>query len=564
MCYDVSKNNGLGDESQWRGFFKTRQTSSFRKQSLVLSHFTLVICWFWVLALQVVCASQLVAADEILLSEDFDSLSHGQSIVVSEHWKGFEGFPGKVKPTAIVKAGVGVDGSQAMAISHTEPFRTDGWGVRTQLSKPVSTGVVWVQCQFKPSKDWETSTFFDLRGEKSKEIIARVAVAPFQEKGSKVTQMRWHSVFSQPYWRVYTKTPWEHRWHTMTMRIDFDQKTYACWADNQTLGEELPLSSDAALSHIYLGAAGTPDDPALIDQLIVSRTAPEGFVFPRLLPEPDQGLIFRFAAVGDPQLGFGGFETDKVRFAHAINQINRSGAEQSFMLGDMVHEKRDLKLYDAMLELVKLFKQPYHYVRGNHEIPELFLRYFFRELHYSVVHKGVRFVVIDAEGNHVGLNQKQLDWIESEFKSAEKAGEEIVIALHVSPWQNNERGRGKYNQIGEGRDRLRVMMKQYKVLLSLSGHYHRALWHGHEEETHYLVLGGTALVSQGAFGWCTFDVYPDRIVVHQKPLFFAYERPDAKQIHTSRGWLSYKELKAKHPYAQQGPLTIKRHRPVSK
>ncbi|QDU07418.1 metallophosphoesterase family protein [Gimesia aquarii] len=534
---------------------------NLRHTSLILM---LAIGWFFVVVFQTLIVSDLVAAEQVLLlADDFESYSNGQSIIASDQWKGYEGFPGKVKPIAVIKEGVGIDGSKAIAVSHAEPFRTDGWGIRTQLAKPVSEGVVWLQCRFKPPQQWKNGTFFDMRGQKANEVIARIAAAPFQEKGSKDTQMRWHSVFNRPYWRLYTKTPFEQRWHTMTARINFDLKTYACWVDHQTLGEEMPLTSSAALSHIYLGVAGTPDDPALIDNLIVSRTAPEGFDLPRLLPKPDRGLIFRFAAVGDPQLGFGGFETDKARFAQAIDQINRSGAEQTFMLGDMVHEKRDLKLYDAMTELVKRFDKPYHYVRGNHEIPELFLRYFFRDLHYSVVHKGVRFVVIDAEGNHVGLNDKQLDWIESEFQKAEQAGEEIVIALHVSPWQNNERGRGKYNQIGKGRDRLRAMMKQYKVLLSLSGHYHRALWHAEEEATHYLVLGGAALVSQGAFGWCTFDVYPDRIVVHQKPLHFAYEKADAKQIHTSRGWLSYKELKAKHPYAQQGPLTIKRHRPVS-
>ncbi len=535
---------------------------NFRNTSSLLA---LSAGWVCVMIIPAMEVSDLVAAEQgVLHTDDFESYTDGQSIIDSEKWKGFEGFPGKVKPAAEVKKGAGVDGSTAIAISHAEPFRTDGWGIRTQLANPVPKGVVWLQCRFKPPKEWKSGTFFDMRGEKANEIIARIAVAPFQAKGSKVTQMRWHSVFNQYYWRLYTNTPLEQRWHTLTARIDFDHQTYACWADQQSLGEEMPLTNQAALSNIYIGAAGTPEDPALIDQLLVSQTAPEGFRLPRLLPETADDLIFRFAAVGDPQLGFGGFDTDKARFAHATDQINRSGAEQTFMLGDMVHATADLKLYEAMSELVKRFKNPYHYVRGNHEIPELFVRYFFRDLHYSVVHKGVRFVVIDAVGNHVGMNDRQLDWIESEFQKAEKAGEEIVIALHVSPWENNERGRSKYNQIGKGRERLRAMMKQYKVLLSLSGHYHRALWHGHEEGTHYLVLGGTALVSQGAFGWCTFDVYPDKIVVHQKPLFFAYETEDAKQIHTSRGWLSYKELKARHPYAQQGPLTIKRHRPVSK
>ncbi len=281
-----------------------------------------------------------------------------------------------------------------------------------------------------------------------------------------------------------------------------------------------------------------------------------------MLPEPEDDLIFRFAATGDPQLGFTSIKTDEARFAHATDQINRAGAELTLMLGDMVHFKTDFNAYETMQELVKRFDKPYHYVRGNHEIPELFMRYFYRDLHYSVVHKGVRFVIIDAEGNHVGMSDEQLGWIESKFKLAEKAGEEIVIALHVSPWQNNERGQGKYNQIGKGRERLRLMMRQYKVLLSLSGHYHRALWHAEEEETHYLVLGGTALVKGGPTAWCSFDVYPDRIVVHQKPVFFAYETKDVQRVHSANGWLSYKAMKAKHPYTQQGPLTIKRHRPA--
>ncbi|WP_339687625.1 metallophosphoesterase family protein [Gimesia maris] len=447
--------------------------------------------------------------------------------------------------------------------AQSEPAASVGWGEHRQLDEPITEGVIWVQCQFEPSKDWNSGAFFDLKGKMSNDVIARIAAEPYQRKGSDEKQIRWHSAYERPDWRLYTFTPFASRPYTLTMRVDLDRKSYACWVDQQTLGEDLPLTSSAAVSQIYLGNAGEPDDAAQGSQLVVSKNAPKGFELPRLLPETEDGLIFRFAAVGDPQLGFSGFEVDKARFALAVDQINRSGAELSLMLGDMVHVKTDLKAYDAMLELVKGFAAPYHYVRGNHEIPELFIRYFYRELHYSFVHKGVRFVVIDAEGNHVGMSDSQLDWVEAEFQKAEKAGEEIVIALHVSPWQNNERGRGKYNQIGVGRDRLRALMKQYQVLLCLSGHYHRPVWHGHEEETHYLVLGGTAMVSAGSFGWCSFDVYPDRIVMHHKPLFFAYERSDVKQLHSAQGWLSYQELKAQHPYTQQGPLTIPRKRPVT-
>lgn len=509
-------------------------------------------------------AERAAIADEtVRLADDFESYEVGQSILDSDDWKGFEGFRGDGKPTAVVSERLGTDGSKALAIFHKESFRTDNWGVRRQLGRSVADGVVWVQCRFKAPKMWNGGLVFDMRGEKSNQVIARIATAPFTAKDSETTTLRWHSVFNRPYWRLYTQTPIDQDWHTVTARVDFEHRTYACWADEQTLGDDLPLTSPEPLSQIHIGIAGTPGDPAVIDDLVVSRSAPNGFSDPQLLPVPEDDLIFRFAATGDPQLGFTSIETDKARFAHATDQINRSGAELTLMLGDMVHFNDDLDSYVAMQELVKRFDRPYHYVRGNHEKPELFMKYFYRKLHYSVVHKGLRFVIIDAEGNHVGMSVEQLDWIESEFIAAEKAGEDIVIALHVSPWENNERGRGKYNQIGKGRDRLRELMKKFKVLLSLSGHYHRALWHAHEEETDYLVLGGTALVKGGSVGWCTFDVYPDRVVVHQKPLFFAYERRGADRIHTANGWLTYKSLKATHPYAQQGPLTINRHRPAT-
>ena len=106
------------------------------------------------------------------------------------------------------------------------------------------------------------------------------------------------------------------------------------------------------------------------------------------------------------------------------------------------------------------------------------------------------------------------------------------------------------------------MGARHCVLLCLSGHYHRALWHQREELTHYLVLLGTAVVSVGGYGWCLFDVYPDRIVMHQKPLFHAYEKKGVQRIHGRRGWLRYSDLKEKAAYVQQGPLTMKRHWPA--
>ncbi|HBL46516.1 MAG TPA: hypothetical protein DDZ90_24330, partial [Planctomycetaceae bacterium] len=172
---------------------------------------------------------------------------------------------------------------QSLVVS-AEPKAVAGWGESRLLDEPITEGVFWVQCQFEPSKDGSSGAFFDLRGKKSNEVIARIAAEPFQRKGSDEKQIRWHSVYTQPDWRLFTFTPFESRAYTLTMRVDLDRKSYACWVDQQTLGEDLPLTSSAAVSQIYLGNADTPDDAAEGGQLVISKTAPKGFEFPRLLP----------------------------------------------------------------------------------------------------------------------------------------------------------------------------------------------------------------------------------------------------------------------------------------
>ena len=155
--------------------------------------------------------------------------------------------------------------------------------------------------------------------------------------------------------------------------------------------------------------------------------------------------------MGDPQLGFGGYETDKIRFGLAVDQVNRAGVELSLILGDMVHENKNEQAYQDLAALAENLKSP-KYVRGNHEELDLFLKYFNKNSNYAFRHQGVRFVIVDAIGKQTGLTAAQLQWIESEFLAAWKAREEIVLALHVSPWQNNRKGAGDYNQIGPGRE----------------------------------------------------------------------------------------------------------------
>jgi|GEM_PF-907922 len=525
----------------------------------IFVHMKLIRFHFVVLSL--FCRATAYSQSPVEWKEKFEAYENGHAMTTVDGWEGFRGYPGKTKPTAIVLKGKGIDGSNALSISHHEVFRTDSWGLQFQLPQTYKKGAVWIQCKFKPPSKWSGRFTLDARGDK-RAILTRIAGTPYENKATRQTELRWHCTWNVPHWRLFTLSKLDtDRWYTITARLDLDGRTCAAWLDDQPLGEEAPLSSAGAFTKIHLGFGGLGNSLALVDDLVISRKAPNGFAAPKLLPGSEDDIIFRFAGLGDPQLGFGGYEADKARFTLAVNQINRAGADLSLILGDMVHDNKAEQAYQDLAELANGLKSP-KYIRGNHEELDLFQKYFNEKSNYSFVHKGLRFVVIDAIGNQRGLSNERLAWIELEFATATKANEEIVLALHVSPWQNNKKGAGKYNQIGPGRDRLRQLMKQHKVLLCLSGHYHSALWHGEEEQTHYLVLGGTAIVSGGTFGWCLFDVYPDRIVMHHKPLFYAYEKPGVTKVHGFQDWIPYETLRKMRPYTQQGPLTIKRHRPV--
>lgn len=502
-------------------------------------------------------ADQDAKAEPVDVRWTFDDFESGTAINDVEKWEAFRGFNG-TQPVAKVVAGAGRNGSNALAVSHSEEFRTDGWGIRRYLAEPISGGVVWLQCYFRPASTWTGGIYFDARA--GREIVARIGGARQAAKEDKPATFYVHATWTKSYWRMHQHLQLTDDWYRLTMRMDLDAGTYAAWINDQVLGEELPVSSQEPIDHLYIGLGGTPEQPALIDDITVSRTAPSEQSLRDLLPEPKPGMKFRMAVIGDPQLGFGGYEADLVRFNQAIEQANRSGAELTLVMGDMVHDDKNEQAYRDLAEAAKALQGPCYFVRGNHDDLDLYQKYFHPQADFAFVHKGWRFVFLDAIGNLRGLGEKQLAFTRQEFEQATAAGEEIVLCLHVSPWQENERGRGAYNQIGPGRDQLVELLDKHEAMFCLSGHYHRGLWHVQQQATHYMVFGGTALVRGGYLGWSTFDIYPDRVEMHQKPLYFAYERPDAETFYNygSQAWTSYEQAQQATPYLQRGPAIMPR------
>src|SRR5690606_13998501 len=105
--------------------------------------------------------------------------------------------------------------------------------------------------------------------------------------------------------------------------------------------------------------------------------------------------------------------------------------------------------------------------RGNHDPESYYSQYVTDEDYYSYVHEGIRFISLEGPGPlsrddepcvlH-GIPDEQLTWIEDELQQAQAHGQNVVMHLHASPWEENSQGGACYIQIGDGRDELVNLM----------------------------------------------------------------------------------------------------------
>jgi hypothetical protein len=159
-----------------------------------------------------------------------------------------------------------------------------------------------------------------------------------------------------------------------------------------------------------------------------------------------------------------------------------------------------------------------------------------RELNYSFAHKGFTFIGMKtwAEKHQGRVTPSQLVWLESQLRTARDKGNEIIIWCHVTPYGPNPRGWW----IRDGQDEMLRLCRQYKVLAVLAGHFHRELWHFEQDGTHHVIAPGITL-SRGELGWVLYDVYPNRVVQHFKPLWnVAADDGDSKD-HVVTGPLTF-------------------------
>ncbi len=520
---------------------------------------------FWMrLGLAVMLAGLLAGpafaqAGNVLWQEDFEGYAENAPLDGQNGWTMLKVADA---PAAVVKSGAGLKNSRGLVLSNTKAFRSDYIGL-TRTFPQALTGTLWIQCRFKApaaADNW-------IGGFNIKSNLAGFSAGLLREK-DKPDQIR----FVVPYWqgyRIHRTVPYEGgRWYTLTLKLDNERKTYSAWVDDVELGSDLDVGA-GELKSVYLSSGGKAEDPAVVDDLIITRSRPAGITERPLYPAGKPGRLFRFAAMGDPQPGLGNYAVELIHFQRAVRQVNESGAEFTLILGDLVHDGKVDTTYQDIVETARGFGKPWYPVRGNHDAPEKFKKYFKPELNYSFEHKDFRFVMLDAIGGQEELTAEQLAWVEKEFQAAKAKKQEIVVCTHVSAWDENARGVSPYMQIGpESKAKLKELYKKYDALLMLSGHYHRGPWYAQEEGMNYLVLGGTGFVRSSPTGWSVVDVYPDRLEIYTKPVFFPCEDEKTTEFYDMPylEWRSYESYrtgqgvaaKLHFPYLVRSPLVIKR------
>jgi predicted phosphodiesterase len=194
---------------------------------------------------------------------------------------------------------------------------------------------------------------------------------------------------------------------------------------------------------------------------------------------------FRFALLGDPQIGFGpgGELRDQGRFEQVVEAVNQSQAQLVVVAGDLVQDRTYWQRW-LFSRVNSTLRPKTLLVAGNHDVVDLDSLLSYREDHgpdyYEYVHGDVAFVVLDSEtarDRSLSMREhyKQWEFIESTLSGHASNGQKhVVLAMHRPPFVDDEaEAESGANWPPESRARLMTLARQARVRWILAGHLHR-------------------------------------------------------------------------------------------
>lgn len=204
---------------------------------------------------------------------------------------------------------------------------------------------------------------------------------------------------------------------------------------------------------------------------------------------------FSFTAWGDSQGGWPVFRelTESMRatasdFSIGLGDLVADGAQHTQWL-DFLHALHPIAAH-----------QPVFPVIGNHDYdgqyddlrPVLYQQYIREDTYFSWVYKNCYFIALDPnESFPLGINGKQLRWLEAQFASPEwQAADWRFLLLHQPPYSQ---GWPDYHGDAFIRDLVEEKAATAEIDFVLSGHshcYERLSKKFGDQSTHFLIMGG--------------------------------------------------------------------------
>lgn len=239
---------------------------------------------------------------------------------------------------------------------------------------------------------------------------------------------------------------------------------------------------------------------------------------------------FFFVQISDTQMGFTNNNADMVpeivNFKQAVAVINRLQPAFVLLTGDAINRPHHTTQIRAFWTIVGGISRsiPFRIVAGNHDVSRGTARdvdsyrRFFGDDHYSFMHNGSDFIVLNSglfsKDADKALRDEQRKWFEAELSStrARNASHIFVCAHH--PWflkTPDEADRYENVPLAYRQDYL-DLMKRHKVEYALAGHLHYDLTVKHGDLT--IVAGGPlskSVAEPPVVGLRIWRVYKDRI-----------------------------------------------------
>ena len=205
--------------------------------------------------------------------------------------------------------------------------------------------------------------------------------------------------------------------------------------------------------------------------------------------QTDYARPFTFVQLCDPQLGFGGYDSDLLRLEQAVRQIDAMQPKPDFVVvcGDLVHapgtDDEWARQYGDVKRALSELTVPCYIVPGNHDVgkaptAEALQRYrkYVGKDYYAFDHKGCTFVMADSQlwmKNVPRESDAQDRFVRQAVKSAHDKGLKVFVVQHIPLFVRSPDEPAQSSSLPpEIRKDLLEFYRENGVVAILSGHLH--------------------------------------------------------------------------------------------